>query len=340
MDVLRKSLTSVVYNNPRLHQVLFNALTINLDRLGQQFFRSRYPSRFGGMWTDRSDFERVLHKKIERNQLSDIEQTWMNSWRKQGYVILRAAIAHDIIDAYIDDVARLMEREPSPLLMTSFDLTEPEHFTPEKLKKYGSVRVVDDYFYASSSRALLFHPKIIRFLEMVFERTPLLTQSLRFDFGSQQPLHQDSAFVRMNSPMRFAGVWIALEDVAPGSGELIYLPGSHTWEGFLFSGLFKHYDEARDGPEQLAQWHQWILDEAKKRGVEAVKFSAKKGDVLFWHAGLAHGGSPITNPGSTRFSLVGHFCAKGVRPLYHYNKPRHRRIFRDGKRCYTTSYYR
>ena len=81
--------------------------------------------------------------------------------------------------------------------------------------------------------------------------------------------------------MKLVGVWTALEDTKPGTGELLYLPGSHKWEGYLFSGRFKHYDEERDGKDQLDSWYQWILDEADRRGVAPQSFHAKNGDVLF-----------------------------------------------------------
>ena len=42
----------------------------------------------------------------------------------------------------------------------------------------------------------------------------------------------------------------------------------------------------------------------------------KKGDILVWHADLAHGGSPVKRPELTRQSLVGHFCPQSAEPLY------------------------
>ena len=69
-------------------------------------------------------------------------------------------------------------------------------------------------------------------------------------------------------------------------------------------------------------------------------FSAKKGDVLIWHADLAHGGAAVTNKESTRKSLVGHFCPEDVSPLYVYYKPKYRRRYTENGRCFMTSYYR
>ncbi len=334
------SLKNLVQGNPKLYSAIYNLATSNQDYKAQRREIDQYSSKFGGMWTDRKDYPEKLAQKIEAGDLTDAERVQMQTWRDDGYVIIPGGVPHDLIDQYKADVAAMMDKDPSPLLMTSADLPEPARYTHDNLKRYGSARIVDDYFFSEQSRNLLFHDSITRFLELAFEADPVLTQTLRFDYGSQQALHQDTAFVRMNSPMKLIGVWVALEDITPGSGELIYLPGSHNWEGHLFSGRFKHYDADRDGTEDLDKWHQWILDEAEARGVAVQKFAAKKGDVLFWHAGLAHGGSEITVPGQTRLSLVAHFCPEGVRPLYHYYKPGQRKYYRHGKYRYTNSYYR
>lgn len=321
---------------PWLYEAVFNLATVNRDYLRQRRAISQYQSKFGGMWTDRSDFEQTLATK---SHLSLMEIDQLKKWRENGFVILNNAISHKHISQYLSETEALGQLDPCPLRMTSAALQAPVHYQRELFLNTPSARLVDDFIFSNASRQILFNPQIIKFLSLVFERQALLTQSLRFNQGSEQPIHQDTAFVRMNAPMKLVGVWVALEDIEPDSGELLYLPGSHNWEGYLFSGRFKHYDAERDGPEQLKAWHQWILDEAKKRDVEPQSFHAKKGDVLFWHAALAHGGAPIRKPGQTRLSLVGHYCPIGVRPLYHYYKPRQRRIYQEGLNRYTTSYY-
>jgi hypothetical protein len=51
-------------------------------------------------------------------------------------------------------------------------------------------------------------------------------------------------------------------------------------------------------------------------GLQPKYFLARKGDVLFWHANLFHGGSPISNPDSSRRALVCHYFAEGC-TCYH-----------------------
>ena len=70
----------------------------------------------------------------------------------------------------------------------------------------------------------------------------LLFQGLTFEKGSGQGLHQDTAYVVLDKPMELAAAWIALEDIAPDSGELMYLDGSHQMPEWKFGGKSKHFD--------------------------------------------------------------------------------------------------
>ncbi len=64
----------------------------------------------------------------------------------------------------------------------------------------------------------------------------------------------------------------------------------------------KDYSDYEDVLEELVSQHQF----------ERKEFTARKGDVLVWHANLVHGGAPILNKQSTRKSMVIHYYAKDV----------------------------
>ena len=343
MGALNEPMSAVkraVNRSPVLYRCLYSLATLNLDYTKQLLNRSKYPSKYGGMWTDRSDFETLVRRKSNSGELGPEMEASVRRWREDGFVVLNGAIDPAMIDTYLDELEALKRESPSSLWVTSVHFQKPQRYDPDLIKIHDSVRIVDDYFFSSASRALLFHPAIITFLKVVFESQPLLTQSLSFKYGSEQAVHQDTAFVRMNSPFKLAAAWIALEDVEPGCGELVYYPGSHRWPDFLFSDRFKHYNKIRDGADVLDAWYRWIHEEAARRGTDLMSFRARKGDVLLWHAGLAHGGAPISEPSASRLSLVGHYCPRGVRPLYHLYKFSHRKLYRDRDRLYCSSYYR
>ena len=112
----------------------------------------------------------------------------------------------------------------------------------------------------------------------------------------------------------FAACWIALEDIHPDSGPLLYAPGSH-WFPFMDAGVVaakappgSRFQRSRGGLAETLCWSE--------RNLPTERFIAKKGDVLLWHANLAHGGAPIEDPTRSRLSMACHYPAQGVR-YYH-----------------------
>jgi len=227
------SAKNLLHKNPLVYKAAYNLATCNIDYLRQRLQASKYPSAFGGMWTDRDDYREIAAKKTASGKIDRITAARLDTWRNEGYIKIDAAIDHGLIDDYLAEIEALKSRNPSPLLVTSTSLEEATPYSPEVLGKNSSPRTVDDYFHSETARRLLFHPQIVDFLTQVFERKPILNQSLNFERGSQQNLHQDTAFVRMNAPMKLVGVWIALEDVKPGTGEQVYYPGIHRWPDFF-----------------------------------------------------------------------------------------------------------
>ncbi|MES2856383.1 MAG: phytanoyl-CoA dioxygenase family protein, partial [Bdellovibrionota bacterium] len=67
------------------------------------------------------------------------------------------------------------------------------------------------------------HPEILRKLELFLGAEPMLCQTLTYINGSEQDLHQDTIHLSSFPRGSMIGVWVALEDVQPGSGELEYI---------------------------------------------------------------------------------------------------------------------
>jgi len=343
MNKLRQiiyALKRMVQANPRLYQALYFVITFNSNYFKQRLQIRQYPSQFGGQWINRKDFHIQLRQKSKRGLIDHDTENLIHKWQEDGFLVWKGAIAPALIDQLNEELNALPHRHPAGLMITGPDIEGCKPYRPESIKVHKSIRIVDYYFFSHATRAILLSKPLMSFLEIVFEKKPVLTQSLNFEYGSEQSIHQDTAFVIMNSPLQMAAIWVALQDVQPGSGELIYYPGSHLWADFLFSGRFKHFDKERDGLEQKNAWHAWLHAEAARRKTKLQSFLPAKGDAFLWHAALAHGGSPITNPGMTRRSLVGHYCAQGVRPLYHYYKPAQRKFYKADEYFYSSSYYK
>ena len=152
------------------------------------------------------------------------------------------------------------------------------------------------------------------------------------------------AYVNYTLPMQFVASWLALEDVTAGAGELFYYVGSHRMPEFVYGGEFKGAEEARrlgvtqNLDAELKAHVQNIPKQANLMNLRKGRLIAKRGDVLFWSADLAHGGNPISID-HTRKSVVTHYSPKDVMPTYVDHRPNV--VIKSHKNVafYTTSHY-
>jgi hypothetical protein len=118
--------------------------------------------------------------------------------------------------------------------------------------------------------------------------------------------HTDS--VHFSSlPERFmCGVWVALEDIHPEAGPLVYYPGSHRLPLYLNEHVGNCAAAAPGVANQTIYEGLWAsLIEAY--GLEAKVFTPRRGQALIWAANLLHGGLPHRDRGRTRWSQVTHY---------------------------------
>ena len=179
-------------------------------------------------------------------------------------------------------------------------VTETEaYFAP------GNVdRVQDAWLRSDAVRALAVLPRVMERLEIAYGRKPFAFQTLNFRQGTQQAIHSDT--IHFNSlPENFmCGVWIALEDVAEGAGPLVYYPGSQTLPRLTMrdTGVAR-----RSGEGDYDRYETFFGETISQSNLPRRLALIPKGHAFVWVAGLAHGGTRIENPGSTRRSMVTHY---------------------------------
>jgi hypothetical protein len=93
---------------------------------------------------------------------------------------------------------------------------------------------------------------------------------------------------------------VALEDVDARNGPLTYYPGSHRVP------QFRSFEPGVE-PRRYNDFEATQQDVMERLGVAPVDLVAKKGDALIWTSNLLHGGRPILEEGSTRWSQVTHY---------------------------------
>lgn len=200
-----------------------------------------------------------------------------------------------------DGLAILDLGEAMPDLCDRIAAETADHFA-----RPGVSRVHEAWRRSPAVRELATHPGLLEALTLAYGREPFPFQSLSFMRGSQQDIHSDALHFHAEPPLFMCGVWLALEDVSPGSGPLRYYPGSHKLPVLTMQ-------EAGAGAEgvTIANYNQTygpaILKRLADGGFEPRHALLKKGQIAVWATNLAHGGSPILDPRSTRQSLVVHY---------------------------------
>ncbi|HRP54885.1 phytanoyl-CoA dioxygenase family protein [Agriterribacter sp.] len=140
----------------------------------------------------------------------------------------------------------------------------------------------------------------------------ILFQSINFLKGSEQATHSDSIHMTTFPLGGLLGVWIALEDITDENGPLHYYPGSHKLPYYLNSDYGNEGNALFLGNKSYADYEHMIAERIKAQKLEKVKFFAKKGDLIIWHANLFHGGDPHLDKEKTRKSMVFHYFKENV----------------------------
>lgn len=148
-------------------------------------------------------------------------------------------------------------------------------------------------------------------LDVLIQGESKLFQSINFTQGSEQHTHSDSFHMTTYPLGGLLGVWVALEDIGPDNGPLHYYPGSHRLPYYMNADYDNEGNSIFLGPKDYSAYEHFIEQKIQEQGLEKKIFTAKKGDLLIWHANLFHGGEPHHDKSKTRKSVVFHYFRKG-----------------------------
>ena len=292
-------------------------------------------SAFATMWIDRPDAQEEIERRLQAKNITPKQSEQLTAFIRDGYIILKNAVPDSVTDRILQDMEDT-KKDPKHYVITSGN--SGCMYADDPVRNTRKFRFVSMHVNSAAVRQALFADPIVEFLRLVFQRDVLAFQTLNFVYGSQQAMHQDPAYVVVDSPTELVASWVALEDVQEGSGELMYYKGSHRNKEFLFPSNRKHWFRTRDGQDVHKEFIQQLHSQSKDRGLALEHFHANKGDVLLWHADLIHGGAPITNPTATRKSLVTHYCPENIDPKY-FEKQSHRKKLMEKPGCYYSSWH-
>lgn len=269
-----------------------------------------YRSRFGGLWIDRLDAPTLLQQRLDQRLINDREAEQIHHFIEHGYLVLKGAVDLAVIDAY-NAFFEEAWRAPPPFAFAHCE----GKVLPLDLSLYTKVAKVSNlHYYFDQAESLAFARPVRRFLELIYERPPVVFQSMSMRKGSEEPLHIDTGPLCLTEPMTLVAAWVALEDVQPKSGPLGFVPGSHRVKEILNNGVSKAHNKDFVAYGKVLAG---VLAECDARGLPRQELLAKKGDVFLWAADLMHGGMPIEDHALTRKSLVFHYMPLGVMPTFY-----------------------
>jgi hypothetical protein len=235
----------------------------------------------------------VRHRRVRR-RLSDEALTLYD---RQGFLQLPSFLEEDLIG-------------PARQALAEVNTTESHGF-----QKGSSQRFVNLHESIPALATLYSCPKLYDVASDLFGYQAYPCQSLSFIHGSGQGPHQDTIHLTPFPRGLMCGIWIALEDVVPDSGELFYYPGSHRLEAVLCHshGVAK-LDLQTGNRNEFATAYRPAIAALLAANPQLVRqtFMAKAGDVLIWHENLIHGGSPRVRPEPSRMSMVIHTFAEAA----------------------------
>ncbi len=243
-----------------------------------------------------------------RQLLSD-EQ--MDSWSRNGFLVLKGFFSPQDISVFEGEVARLIRERARAAGEVVIDVLDGP-LTGKRIKLRDAPqdaidhthKINDLYLVSDSCRSLSLHPNLVAVLNEVLGATPLVINSLSFTKGSQQPHHFDTYYMPPPVEGRMVVSSICLERQVLEAGPLSYYPGSHLIPPYRFShgGLAAVNDE-------MPAARRYIDAQLVERGLTPEIFVGDVGDVFIWHAQLYHGGSAIADHNRTRRTLVTHYWA-------------------------------
>jgi phytanoyl-CoA dioxygenase PhyH len=255
---------------------------------------NRFSNPLPGVPPVESPFFREILDELE---LDEPMRAIAEQLHTQGWAVL------DFPDPELDVVAERIKASLHP----RYDW---DHWQSEGWQNNDGLRIQDAYKFNTDVQRIAANPRILALLSTLYGRRALPFQTLNFPVGTQQHYHTDS--VHFSSvPERFmCGVWVALEDIGPAQGPLMYFSGSHKWPIYTNEhiGICRAGDA--DPPDQDV-FHPLWSELVRVNKIEPTCFHAKKGQALIWTANLLHGGSRQTDPGLTRWSQVTHYYFDG-----------------------------
>ncbi len=232
----------------------------------------------------------------------------LSSW-DEGYLHIKGFFSPGLVEAMRAEIDRLWEtrrHSDNPYVIDVFIGTPNERrvsfrSAPDEARKHP-YKLNDLFLDNEVLQDAILDPGLVDTLSHLLQNSPVVCNTLTFEYGSQQRMHFDTFYMPPVTENQMLATWIALDPVRRDNGPLRYVPGSNKIKPYPFSNGTTHANL-----EEMSKFDSYIEEELAARKLEAVELLADPGDLFIWHAQLYHGGAPILDPSITRRSIVTHY---------------------------------
>ena len=244
---------------------------------------------------------------IKNIEMTDAEREMAIQFHENGYIILDLGFT----DAQLDEIK------------TEIDLINSNTKTKTQDERYHyskGKRIFEGWKQSELLKNISLNEKVLNFLKLMYQRTPMPFQTITFNYGSNQPLHSDLLHFSSMPQRWMSACWLALEDMDENNGTLTYVPGSHKLPIFEFYDLNIKSPKFGEQFEAYAEYEEFLRQLVETKNLKTETLKCNRGQALIWSANLLHGGAEIKDVDRTRYSHVTHYyfegCDKYYSPLF------------------------
>lgn len=257
---------------------------------------SIFPNDKYQAWFDKPDALLYIKQLIDSEKITDKEGELLRDFVVDGYVILEDLIDDEFIDSVNLELNEAIDSGYGGYSYGSSNRIELLHLSKSNIRK------------------LWLDKRHRKFVDLIFGAPSRPCQTLAFVFGSQQDAHQDTIHLTPFPQGFMCGVWIALQDIVPNSGELVVYPGSHREPRLYMNSVGCKKVVNQDWSEFIKK----VIPEYERisNKYQQKVYLPKKGSVLIWHENLLHGGSVRLDESLERRAIVIHSFADGCVAYY------------------------
>jgi len=273
-------------------------------------------------WTDQPDAIEKLDSMLRAGKLDPSTGELVRKWIDDGYCVAKGHTDLSVIDAINQELDNAWTTDKPIENLTFNDVymkegEPPVHIVPHRdivalppaermeVRARGKFRVHGYHMQSPMAEKVFRNKKLQELVSLLLGVDTPPLYSISFTWGSRHGIHQDLMVFHVHPANYLIGAWIAMEDIDSECGPVVYYPGSHR------EAIYREYNNypqtnLRTSDDALRKRYEADLARIGEK-YERHQFTAKKGDVLLWHAMLLHGGDDIVDTSKTRRSFVIHY---------------------------------